>query len=260
MSLKSAAIKMLDILLPARFKKSLMHLSYHLAKDDFECFAHTYCLAPNMQFGLKAIAARGFSPKTIIDIGAYEGTWSVAAKRIWPQSKSILVEPNSEKRSKLEKISRELGGKLYFDLLGANDGEQVKFNVMETGSSIMSELSQVPRVVETRTLSTLDSLAMDFESPALLKIDAQGYELEILKGATRTLAKCEAILLEIAIIEINVGAPLLHDVTSFMKMLGFVAAEVLETHRRPLDRALSQIDVLFVRLESKLLADRRYAA
>lgn len=260
MSLKSVTIKLLGNLLPAKLKKSLMHLSYHLAKDDFARFAHTYCLAPNMQFGLEAIARRSSVPKTIIDVGAYEGAWSVMAKRIWPQSKIILIEPNFEKRSKLEKLSRELGGKLYCDLLGANDGEQVKFNVMETGSSIMSERSSVDRVVETRTLTTLDSLAMNIESPALLKIDAQGYELEILKGATRTSAKFEAILLEIALVEINIGAPLLHEVIFFMKSLGFVAAEVLEIHRRPLDRALSQIDVLFVRQESKLLEDRRYAA
>jgi len=52
-------------------------------------------------------------------------------------------------------------------------------------------------------------------------------------------------LLEIAIIESNEGAPLLHDVVAFMKTLGFVAYDILEVHRRPLDKALNQFDIIF---------------
>src|ERR1700722_4906976 len=107
MPLKSVIIKTLNALFPARTKRSLMHLSYHLARDDFVHFAHVYCLAPNMQSGLECIAARGLSPKTIIDVGAYEGDWSITAKSIWSQSRSILIEPNFAKRDKLERLCRE---------------------------------------------------------------------------------------------------------------------------------------------------------
>jgi hypothetical protein len=93
-----------------------------------------------------------------------------------------------------------------------------------------------------------------------LKIDAQGYELEILKGSTLLIESIDAILLEIALIEINEGAPLLHEVLPFMRSIGFVAYDVLEIHRRPLDRALNQIDVLFVRVDSPLLSDKRHFA
>ena len=130
---------------------------------------------------------------------------------------------------------------------------------METGSSIMSERSPVARTVETRTIRTLDALTGALDGPALLKIDAQGYELEILKGSGRCLPSIDAILLEVAVIEINEGAPLLHDVVAFMRERDFVACDLLEIHRRPLDRALSQIDLMFVRQNSPLLADRRYS-
>jgi hypothetical protein len=80
-----------------------------------------------------------------------------------------------------------------------------------------------------------------------LKIDVQGYELEVLRGATNSLQAFEAVLLEVAIIEINEGAPLLHEVTTFMAARGFIASEICEIHRRPLDKAMSQIDVIFVR-------------
>jgi FkbM family methyltransferase len=257
--LKSATVRALDACLPARAKKSLLHLAFHLARPEFERFAHDYCVGPSMWRGLESLCARGFSPRTIIDVGAYEGGWSVTAKQIWPRCKIFMIEPNLDKRAKLSKLASELDAELRVELLGAHNGEKVHFNLMETGSSIMNERSAVQRTVEMRSLATLDSLEINLQGPALLKIDAQGYELEILRGSSVSLNSIEAVLLEIAIIEINEGAPLLHDVVAFMDGLGFAAAEILELHRRPLDRALSQIDVMFIRRESALLADRRYS-
>jgi FkbM family methyltransferase len=257
--LKSTIVRALDSCLPARIKKSLLHLAFHLARPEFENFAHDYCVAPCMRRGLESLCTRGFAPRTIIDVGAYEGGWSVAAKTIWPESKIVMIEPNSAKRIKLSKLAAELDAELRVELLGANNENEVHFNLMETGSSILNERSSAQRAVEIRRLATLDSLALNFQGPALLKIDAQGYELEILKGSSGSLNHVEAVLLEIAIIEINEGAPLLHEVITFMDRLNFVGSEVLELHRRPLDDALSQLDVVFLRRDSALLADRSYS-
>jgi FkbM family methyltransferase len=182
------------------------------------------------------------------------------AHRIWPNSHAVMIEPNLSKQKKLSAVAAKLNVKLHSDLLGSICGQSVLFNVMETDSSIMSENSSVERVVETRTLATLDSLALDLEGENnFLKIGVQGYELEVLRGATESLKSFEAILLEVAIIEINEGAPLLHEVTAFMAERGYIASEIPEIHRRPLDRAMSQIDIIFVRKGSKLLADPRYS-
>jgi hypothetical protein len=80
----------------------------------------------------------------------------------------------------------------------------------------------------------------------------------VLKGSTSILRNIDAILLEVAVIEVNEGAPLLHDVLAHMKSIGFVTYDVLEIHRRPLDKALNQIDILFIREASALLSDKRH--
>jgi len=258
--MKQLAISILDTVLPRRVKNSIMHLSYHLARSEFERFTHKYCIAPSMIWGLRTMVARGFSPRTIIDIGAYEGDWSVTAKDIWPDSKIIMVEPNLAKLKKLQTVASVLKGDVFVDVLGATNGGKVQFNIMETGSSVMNERSAVPRTIETRTLRTLDALTLEIDAPGLLKIDAQGYELEILRGSDETLKQIEAVLLEVAVIEINEGAPLLHEVVGFMKERNFVASELVDVHRRPLDGALSQIDIIFVRENSNLLTDRRFSA
>jgi FkbM family methyltransferase len=258
--IKSATIAALGRVLPEQIKRSLFHLAFHLAPDEFERFAHDYSFAPNMALGLAEIARRRFVPKTIIDVGAFLGEWSKLAKRIWPTSHLIMIEPNFASSMALKDTAKELNAVLFGELLGANDGQTVQFHVMGSGSSVMPERSSVPRRVETRHLRRLDSLLRDIPGPALLKIDAQGYELEILHGALGLLPAVEAILLEISIIEINSGAPLILDVLSFMKKLGFVVYDLLQVHRRPLDGALNQLDFVFVRDQSALIADKRHFA
>jgi FkbM family methyltransferase len=258
--IKTLAIELLGRVLPTRIKNSIFHLSFNLARSEFERFAYDYGLAPSMKFGLAAMARRGFSPRTIVDVGAFRGEWSRIARQIWPASRLVMIEPNVAHQTLLDNVARTLGARFHCELLGAEDGRTVHFNIMGSGSSIMNERSSISRKVEVRRLHTLDLLLDRVESPGLLKIDAQGYELEILKGALRVLSAFEAILLEVAIIEINEGAPLLDEVVSFMKSCGFIAYDILEIHRRPLDGALNQVDIVFIRERSTLIADKRHFA
>jgi len=172
----------------------------------------------------------------------------------------IMIEPNPAKREVLATVAEETSARVLHELLGSENDGQVTFYVMESGSSILNERSAVPRKGETRHLRTLDSLLNRVGRPCFLKIDAQGYELEILQGAAETLQQTDAVLLEVALIEINEGAPLLHEVISFMHCAGFVAYDIVEFHRRPLDRALNQIDIIFVRPTSPLISDKRHFA
>lgn len=257
-SAKRAIIDTLLKVLPLGLRNAIFHLSFHLARKEFDKFAYEYKLCPDMEFGLAALAARSFSPRSIIDVGAFKGGWSELVRRIWPNSNLVMIEPNLSMRAGLDDVASKLNARVFNELLGATEGQRVRFYVMGPGSSIMEEHSSVPRSEENRILRTLDSLLMDIEAPVLLKIDAQGYELEILRGATEILPKIEAILLEVSIIEINKGAPLLYNVVDFLRQLGFVTYDILGIHRRPLDRALNQIDLIFVREESVLLTDKRH--
>ena len=169
-----------------------------------------------------------------------------------------MFEPNLEKQCHLAGVANDISASIFCELLGAEDDEIVSYHVMESGSSVLNERSSIHRVVERRTLRRMDTILKDVGAPALLKIDTQGYEVEVLKGSMAILRNIDAILLEVAIIEINEGAPLLHEVLAFLKSIGFVTYDVLEIHRRPLDNALNQIDILFIRENSALLADKRH--
>jgi FkbM family methyltransferase len=182
------------------------------------------------------------------------------ARKIWPSAAIVMVEANQLKLAHLTTVAKKINATVQFSLLGAEDGRKVEFHVMESGSSVLGEISPLPRTTEPRALRTLDTLLPGLTHGALLKVDAQGYELEILRGARRALETAAAILLEISIIGINEGAPLLDEVIPFMKQRGFVAYDIFEIHRRPLDGALNQVDIIFVREDSALISDKRHFA
>ncbi len=244
--------------LPLRARNALMHFGFNIAREEFDRFAYRYAFAPNMRLALADAKERGLHPRTILDIGAFEGDWARMAKAIWPDAQITMIEANEEKRGCLNSAAGDVDAQLHFALLGPEDGKEVTFHVMESGSSVFEEESAYERRAVTRQTTKLDTLLANVPSVDFIKLDTQGYELEILKGAGRLLSAASAVLMEASLIQINAGAPLLHDVLPFMKERGFMSYEIAEIHRRQRDGAMNQIDILFVREDSPLLASKSF--
>ena len=94
--------------------------------------------------------------------------------------------------------------------------------------------------------------------PQLLKVDVQGYELEVLKGGARTLSSVEAIIAEVSFFRFQAGMPVFHELVESLRRQGFVCYDVLSLSPRPLDGALAQADLLFVREDSQLRASNQW--
>ena len=243
--------------LPAAFKRRLVSFGRKLDPDAFQQLAYTDFFAPNMTLGLQHLAIRGLQPRHIVDVGAYHGDWARMVHAIWPQAQITMLEANLDKKPILEPVAQEIGARLDFAVLGPEDGAEVVFHVMESGSSVLPENSPLDRREEVRLTQRLDTLFPD-NRPDFIKLDVQGYELEVLKGASDLMAGAQAVLMEVSLIEINKNAPLMTEVVGFMRARGFEVADVLELHRRPLDRATNQVDLIFVPATSPLLSDTRH--
>ena len=102
------------------------------------------------------LAKHGFRPNGIIDIGAYHGEWSKFISRIYPQTPILMIEAQADKASQLEAIFALLPqAKFELSLLGNKEGSEAVFNLMETGSSLYGERSNVPRTQCTLTMHAL---------------------------------------------------------------------------------------------------------
>ncbi|HEY1600605.1 MAG TPA: FkbM family methyltransferase [Pirellulales bacterium] len=209
-----------------------------------------------MKESLEFLKRQGWLPTSIIDIGAYVGDWTRMCRTVFPDAEVLMVEAQQNKIGNLKRACVELGAGVSYELalLGPQTGTNVRFVEMETGSSVFEELSPYKRNYVEKNQVTLDSLiaSRGWPNPNFLKLDVQGYELEVLKGGSKAVQHAEVILLESSLLSINKDCPLVFDVLHFMAQSGFRLLDICSLIRRR-DGALWQTDLLFLRCDSQLL-------
>jgi FkbM family methyltransferase len=191
----------------------------------------------------------GFSPAAICDVGASDGRWSRRCLEVFQRARYFCVEPLDEHQVQLARLSAEHPNVSYWQgCLGPQAGTVI-LNVDGDGSSILpghfGNLYGIQREVPVETLDNL-VLKGTCPQPELIKLDVQGYELEILKGAPSALTETQAIIAEISFFPFQSGMPVFHEVVRQLAEHGFVVHDILSLSLRPLDRAAGQIDVLFL--------------
>lgn len=206
----------------------------------------------NMFRHINLLKQLGFEPGFIIDIGAYIGNWTRETHKIYPKSKILMVEAQGSKSDVLTTLANSIENVYYENaLLGDAVRENVKFYEMETGSSIYQENTKTKREIQYLSMKTLDSLLTRHElsGEGFIKLDVQGAELDILKGAKNTLEKTEFILLEASTLNYNQNAPLFADIISFLDEEGYCVFDICG-EKRKLDNVLFQVDLIFIRKKS----------
>jgi FkbM family methyltransferase len=215
---------------------------------------------------LRQAHAMGFTPTTVVDVGAAYGSFARQCFSVFPKARFLLLEPLVEYQPLLNTLIDAMpAAQCIMAAASAHQGEVV-FNVHPdlVGSSLFREVEKDTRVNGvTRTVQaiTIDNLVKEtgVTGPFLLKVDVQGAELDVLRGAERMLADTEYILLEVSLFNFFHDGPDFHDVVMYMKSRGFVANDISGLQYRPLDNALSQVDIAFVK-ERGLFRQRHFYA
>ena len=205
----------------------------------------------------------GFEPKTVVDVGVAGGTQELYDN--FPSAYFLLVEPLAHFENDLKSILRSYRGTYVLAAAGASDGE-LEFNVHDThleGSSMYRETmgSAADGHAIRVPVRRLDDMSRQhaLQGPYLLKVDVQGAELDVLEGAQEVLNDTEAVVLEVSLFGFMKGAPQFYDVIAYMKAHGFVAYDILHGWNRPLDGALGQVDIVFVKEHGRFRRDHAYA-
>lgn len=216
---------------------------------------------PSMRATLRRLSSCGFTPRHVADVGAYEGEFAALVRSVWPETAISCFEPQPDKcRIMQTKFAADGRIAVFNELLAAQSGQELELSLVETASSVLKEhTTQHGNSLKLRSL-TIDDWCrkQQGQAPDLLKLDVQGYELEVLKGAESSLAGIEAIIAEVNFLDIHVGVPLLHDITAWLQQRGFVAHDICGLTRRPLDDALWQADFLFVKTDGWFRSDKRW--
>lgn len=197
-----------------------------------------------------------FAPKSVIDVGVAFGTPDLYTSL--PDSDFYLVEPNPNAIPYLKSIQRKLANcKIFNVAAGASEGT-IPFYVHDdvSGSSPLRQtegsfLDGQEISVPVQPLESLVSISSEAR-PSLLKIDTQGYELEVLAGAVNLLSSIDILIIECSFHAFRHSGAEIDDIFAFMKRQGFKPYDLLEGHYRSLDSALAQVDVVFIRDDSPL--------
>jgi FkbM family methyltransferase len=210
---------------------------------------------------LRQLSNMGFRPRTVIDVGVAYQTSELYEE--FPEAQILLVEPQPEFEPFLKEICSKYKAE-YVLAAGAEAGEAV-FNVHPEldGSSLLKEVEGTavdgtPRRVRMVTLDQ-ECAEKNLKGPYLIKLDVQGAELLVLEGARRILQEAEAVHLEVTLFGTMIGGPQLVEIVARMKELGFVGYDVCGFLYRPLDGALAQMDMVFVRENGMFRASHAYA-
>lgn len=193
----------------------------------------------------------------VVDVGANRGQFSLVCRRVNPAAKIVAFEPLPvPARVYRDLFAGDPNVRLCEAALADKSGKMVMHVSAQDDSSSLLPIAQAqtdnyPGSGEVRTqdvaVMTLPEAVSLQELGArnLLKIDVQGFELEVLKSAVAFLDRFEWIYVECSYVSLYEGQPLADEVTAFLQVRGFVlSGRYNVAHIKGTDSPL-QADLLF---------------
>jgi FkbM family methyltransferase len=220
-----------------------------------------------MEETLVTLERRGYRPRVVVDGGANFGLWARIARRAFRDAELHLVEPQPACAEALAAWVRADGhAALHRVALTAPGASSVRMVTDGAGSSgsyvARADELGTPGTVElpAATLDDLLAARLELEDRALLKLDLEGHEIQALAGATQVLTLIEVVVAEAQLYDCErSGRPLLFDVVRFLDGHGFELHDFASLFPRRRDGRLRTLDAVFVRRDSPLAADLRWA-
>lgn len=203
--------------------------------------------------------APGHPIRTLVDVGASNGRWSIMASRHFPEARYLLLEAQvaaheaallelHARRPEMEPVLAAAGpkeGKIHFDAsdpLGGMASEQPF-----PGGSIEVPMTTIDAEVARRGMS----------GPFLIKLDTHGFEVPILEGAARTLEETAILVVEAYNFNLSATSLRFPQMSAWVEQRGFRCIDMADLLYRPRDGALWQMDLFFVR-DANLMGPQSY--
>ena len=213
---------------------------------------------------LPVLRDRGFRPTRVIDGGANVGAFARGAKSVFPDFEIEMIEPQPACHEALRRLELETGYTFHpVALVGpVHMKPSIDLNVSPgeatTGAHVSATPNETAVSVPAATLdATLDGRLGDHEQ-IFMKLDLQGYEMEALAGGERTLMQTEVILTEVSFFA-QAYEPPISQIISFLDARNFELYDIAALAARSRDGRARQGDFLFVRRDSRLMADTRWS-
>lgn len=172
----------------------------------------------------------------VIDVGANKGNYAAALRHFGYKGRIVSIEPVSSVYAELARRASGDNAWHTLNLALGRKNETQNLNVFlahDLSSFLTPSQNMSPNIlnanlthVERVTVKELDSVFSEIiegiaEPRVFLKMDTQGYDLEVMKGASKSLSYVLGLQSEISVIPLYEGMPDYLEALSYYRKNGF---------------------------------------
>ena len=197
----------------------------------------------------------------VIDVGANVGEYGLMLRRIGYQGRIISFEPVHEIFEKLKQTAAGDDAWTTLNIACGSSEEERSINIFSLGvlNSLLPPSPQMSSIdavgverTETVSVRRLDSLfdeaiyGLD-EPRVFLKTDAQGYDLEVIRGAGERVREVLGLQSEIALQPLYLGVPDYLEFLEECRKLGFEPTGFFPIFHCPTSKQMVELDAVLTR-------------
>lgn len=205
-----------------------------------------------------ASATLSFPPAlTVIDIGGSHGQFVREALQVFPEARIYTFEPIPACFAELTELAREHSRIKPRQLAISDSSGSDTFNVSSFSDSSSFQtmrtahleawphtaLKEQIRVEKARLDDLFDPATL--AQPVFIKIDVQGHELQVIRGARQVIAASQRVMLECNFAELYDGQPSFDQIHQEMRKLGFALDCLISPLRHPSTGELMSSDLIY---------------
>lgn len=200
---------------------------------------------------------RKWEYRNFLDVGSHDGSWAAqVAPHLGALDKIILIDPITDVSPINFELLSKYGHVYCYRCAAGNETSERTINIASNSGESSSILefaaahrSAAPDIVfngqkstEVRRLD--DFVDVNMES-CLMKIDVQGYELEVLKGGTEVLQRTKCLVVEASLQPAYVNGSTLFSINDFLTNMNFQLVGFVESFSEPNFGRMVQVDAIF---------------
>lgn len=240
----------IETIMKTFIRKILWRFGYDLQKHENS--------GGSLRLAYDLAKSTGFT--TLLDIGANQGQSALEFISFFPDSKIISFEPLSQAHEEIKRRSNAYPHWSVFDRVAVGEAAgstEIHVSQNSVSSSLLEMKSTHTEVAPHSVMVGRESVPIVSLNEVLgssprseryyLKIDTQGYELKVLKGADKILDQVVAIQVELSWVELYAGQPLALEVIQWLLDRGFSPFGFAPGLRKTDNRQLLQMDGFFLR-------------
>jgi FkbM family methyltransferase len=185
---------------------------------------------------------------TVVDIGAHTGQFTLLTRELYPKATVHAFEPLPEAAAKFREVfADDPLVRLHEAAIAPTKGDATLYVGREWDGGSLLPAGGSPREVPVHAAPLEEFVSADeIRSPALLKLDVQGYEHEVLVGCRSLLDRFDGVVAELMLVEDRADQAMAADVIALLRDHGFQLVGIDAIGRR--EGRIVRFDGIFSRV------------